>query len=305
MPRIAVLLPCYNEAEAIAEVVAAFRAVLPQAVVYVYDNNSTDDTARIAANSGAIVRHESRQGKGHVVRRMFADIDADIYVLADGDRTYHAPAVLEMIDFLLQNQLDMVVGVRKSESANEAYRLGHQWGNRLFNNIVGALFENHFTDILSGYRVMSKRFVKSFPALAKGFEIETQLTIHALELALPSAEIPTPYFSRAEGASSKLRTYRDGLRILLTIVLLFKEARPFRFFTCLAIVAAGLSLGLGAPIVVEYAETGLVPRFPTAILATGLGLISAILFTAGIILDTVSRGYRELKRLHYLSMPCK
>lgn len=303
-PRIAVLIPCHNEAEAIADVVTAFRTALPQAVVYVYDNNSSDATADIAAAAGAVVCSEARQGKGHVVRRMFADVDADVYVLADGDGTYHAPAAPGMVALLLSQRLDMVVGVRDSAADQKTYRLGHQFGNHLFNSMVSALFENRFTDILSGYRAMSRRFVKSFPALAKGFEIETQLTIHALELVLPSAEILTSYYSRAEGASSKLRTYRDGLRILFTIILLFKEARPFVFFSCLAIIAAGLSLGLGMPVVVEYAKTGLVPRFPTAILATGLGLISAILFTAGLILDTVSRGRRELKRLHYLSLTC-
>lgn len=302
MLKVAVLLPCYNEAAAIGEVVKSFKEALPGADIYVYDNNSTDNTSQIALDNGAIVRNECRQGKGHVVRRMFADIDADIYVLADGDLTYHASSAPRMIDLLLNRQLDMVVGIRKSQPGEETYRAGHQFGNQLFNVLLGALFEQRFTDILSGYRVMSRRFVKSFPALAKGFEIETQLTVHALELSLPTAEIETPYFSRVQGASSKLRTYRDGTRILLAIMLLFKEAKPFKFFSCLAIIAAGLSFGLGVPVVVEYAKTGLVPRFPTAILAMGLGLISAILFTAGIILDSVSRGFKELKRLHYLSV---
>lgn len=302
MPKVAVLLPCFNEAKAIGQVVDSFRAILPEADVYVYDNNSNDNTSQIAKAHGAIVRHEYRQGKGHVVRRMFADVDADLYVLADGDLTYHAPSVRKMIEVLVDERLDMVVGVRKSQEGETTYRTGHQFGNKLFNVIVGALFEQRFTDILSGYRVMSRRFVKSFPALAKGFEIETQLTVHALELSLPTAEMETPYFSRPEGASSKLRTYRDGTRILMTILLLFKEAKPFKFFFSLAIIVAGLSLGFGVPVVVEYAKTGLVPRFPTAILATGLGLIGVILFTAGIILDSVSRGNRELRRLHYLSL---
>lgn len=302
MSRVAVLLPCYNEAEAIGEVVKAFKDVLPHADIYVYDNNSTDNTSLVAKASGAIVRQEYRQGKGHVVRRMFADIDADIYVLADGDCTYHAPSAVGMIELLQDHRLDMVVGIRKSQPGEDTYRTGHQFGNQLFNTLMGALFEQHFTDILSGYRVMSRRFVKSFPILSKGFEIETQLTVHALELSLPTAEVETPYFSRVEGAISKLRTYRDGTRILLAIMLLLKEAKPFKFFSCLAIIAAGLSLGLGMPVIVEYAETGLVPRFPTAILATGCGVISVILFTAGIVLDSVSRGFKELRRLHYLTL---
>lgn len=304
-PRIAVLIPCHNEAAAIVDVVSEFRATLPTADVYVYDNNSTDGTARLATSAGAIVQREARQGKGHVVRRMFADVEADIYVLTDGDGTYHAPTAAKMVEQLKEQQLDMIVGVRQSASAQDAYRRGHQFGNHLFNWMVGMLFGNHFTDVLSGYRVMSRRFVKSFPSLAKGFEIETQLTIHALELSLPSAEVASPYHPRAEGTSSKLRTYRDGLRILFTILLLFKEAKPFVFFGCLAVVAVSLSLGLGIPVVIEFAQTGLVPRFPTAILATGLGLIASIMFSVGLILDTVSRGQRELKRLHYLRLSCR
>lgn len=301
-PRIAVLIPCYNEAAAIAEVVTSFRAALPTAQVYVYDNNSIDDTVKIAAKAGAIMRLETRQGKGHVVRRMFADIEADIYVLIDGDGTYHAPSASIMVEELQHRQLDMIVAVRRSLFPQHAYRLGHQFGNLLFNKMVGILFGNHFTDILSGYRVMSRRFVKSFPALAKGFEIEAQLTIHALELSLPSAEVESPYYPRAEGTSSKLRTCHDGLHILFAIVLLFKEARPFAFFGFWAFVAAGLSLGFGVPIVIEFAHTGLVPRFPTAILAAAFGLVATVLFSAGLVLDTVSRGQRELKRLNYLRL---
>ncbi|MBK6281220.1 MAG: glycosyltransferase [Gammaproteobacteria bacterium] len=301
-PRIAVLIPCFNEASAIDAVVSSFRAALPTAEIYVFDNNSVDDTAAIARDAGAIVRRERRQGKGHVVRRMFADVEADVYVLADGDGTYDACAAAPMVDELVGNQLDMVVGVRRSDTAEATYRRGHQFGNRLFSYIVSVLFEDQFSDILSGYRVMSRRFVKSFPALAKGFEIETQLTVHALELSVPCAEYATAYYARAEGTQSKLRTYRDGTRILLAILLLFKETRPFAFFGLLGLLCAGLSGGFGLSVIIEYFETGLVPRFPTAILATGLGLMAAICFTAGFTLDTVSRGQRELKRLHYLQL---
>jgi len=301
-PRIAVLIPCYNESAAIAGVVRDFRTALPTAKIYVFDNNSADGTATIARGAGAIVRHERRQGKGHVVRRMFADIEADIYVLADGDGTYDAAAAAAMVRELIENQLDMVVGVRRSEDAESTYRRGHQFGNRLFSRIVSILFENQFTDILSGYRVMSRRFVKSFPALAKGFEIETQLTVHALELSVPCAEYATAYYARAVGTESKLRTYRDGARILLAILLLFKETRPLTFFGLLGLFCAGLSAAFGMSVIIEYFETGLVPRFPTAILATGLALMAAISFTAGLTLDTVSRGQRELKRLYYLGL---
>lgn len=302
-PRIAVLLPCYNEAEAIAGVVHGFRAVLPDAEIYVFDNNSVDETVNLAELAGAIVRHESRQGKGHVVRRMFADVEADVYILSDGDGTYDAPTAGEMVKVLLARQLDMVVGTRESSLADDrTYRAGHRIGNWLFNRLVAFLFDEGFTDIFSGCRVMSRRFVKSFPALAKGFEIEAQLTVHALELSLPSAEIRIPYYPRAEGASSKLRTYRDGFRILVAILLLFKEARPLIFFGAFAGLCVATSLAFGIPVVFEYAQTGLVPRFPTAILAMGLSLLGAIFVSVGLTLDTVSRNHRELKRLSYLKL---
>jgi len=302
-PRIAVLLPCYNEAEAIAGVVHGFRAVFPDAEIYVYDNNSIDETAHLAEVAGAIVRHESRQGKGHVVRRMFADVEADIYILSDGDGTYDAPTAGKMVEALRARQLDMVVGARENSSTDgRTYRAGHRLGNWIFNRLVAFLFDDGFTDIFSGCRVMSRRFVKSFPALAKGFEIEAQLTVHALELLLPCAEIRTPYYPRAEGASSKLRTYRDGFRILVAILLLFKEARPLTFFGIFAGLCVATSLGLGIPVVLEYAQTGLVPRFPTAILAMGLALLGATFVAVGLTLDTVSRNHRELKRLSYLKL---
>lgn len=300
--RIAVLIPCYNEASAITQVVGDFHGALPAADIYVYDNNSSDGTAALAAIAGAIVRREPRQGKGHVVRRMFADVDADIYVLVDGDGTYAAPSAPKMVAVLIDQNVDMVVGIRRSDGTESTYRRGHQFGNRLFSRLMGLLFAETFADVLSGYRVMSRRFVKSFPSLSKGFDIETHLNVHALELGLPCAQISTTYIARTPGSTSKLRTYRDGLHILLAMILLFKEARPFAFFGFLAALSAGLSLGLGVPIVLEYLDTGLVPRFPTAILATGLALLAAILLTAGLILDTVSRARRELKRLHYLTL---
>lgn len=301
-PNIAVLIPCHNEAASIANVVAGFRSALPTADIYVFDNNSTDKTVEIAHQAGAVVRNERRQGKGHVVRRMFADIDADIYVLVDGDGTYDAPSVTDMVHLLQREHLDMIVGVRQSANAEIAYRPGHQFGNRFFSFLVSMLFGKQFTDILSGYRVMSRRFVKSFPSLAKGFELETQLTVHALELSIPCDEIDTPYHARVAGSSSKLRTYHDGARIFLTILLLLKETRPFLFFGSLALICAVLSVALGIPLFIEYFETGLVPRFPTAILATGIGLLAANLLAVGLTLDTVSRAQRELKRLAYLNV---
>ena len=300
-PQIAVLLPCYNEAAAIGAVVSDFKAALPHAAIYVFDNNSTDNTVEVARAAGARVFSEKHQGKGYVVRRMFSDIEADVYVLADGDGTYHAPASVPMVEQLLNDNLDMVVGVRQSRPEDQTYRLGHAFGNRLFTRIVSVLFGNDFTDILSGYRVMSRRFVKSFPANTRGFEIETQLTIHALELVLPCAEYDTPYAARPEGSASKLNTYRDGTKILLAITVLFKETRPLAFFGLLALLCAFVSIGLGVPVVIEYLHTGLVPRFPTAILASGVGLMALIFVIAGITLDTVSRNHRELKRLFYVS----
>lgn len=297
--RVAVLIPCFNEEAAIGEVVGSFRAQLPQAAVYVYDNNSSDRTAEAARAAGAVVRRETRQGKGQVVRRMFADVDADIYVLVDGDATYDAPSATAMIGRLLDDHLDMVVAAR-IHGDNAAFRPGHRAGNRLFTAFVAALFAPTFTDILSGYRVFSRRFVKSFPVLSRGFEIETELAIHALALELPVAEVPTPYYARPQGSASKLSTWRDGLRILAAIVRLARSERPLAFFFAIGIVLATLSVGLAFPIIVTFIETGTVPRFPTAILSTGLMLLAFLSIASGLILDTVTRGRREIKLLAYL-----
>ena len=300
--RIAVLLPCYNEEAAIAQTVAGFRAALPGAAIYVYDNNSHDRTAEVAAAAGAIVRCERMQGKGHVVRRMFADVEADIYVMADGDSTYDASAAPTLIARLIDDRLDMVVGARKSE-VEEAYRRGHRLGNRLFTGLLARLFGRSFSDIFSGYRVFSRRFVKSFPALSGGFETETEISVHALELAMPVGEVVTAYGARPEGSVSKLSTYRDGWRIMKTILHLFRIERPVLFYGGIAAFLAALAVLLAVPLAVTYAETGLVPRLPTAILATGLVTLAALSFFAGLILDTVVRGRREVRRLHYLSLP--
>jgi len=300
--RIAVLLPCYNEEAAIAATVAGFRAALPDARIYVYDNNSTDGTIAAARDAGAIVRSERMQGKGHVVRRMFADVEADIYVMADGDATYDASAAPALVAKLLDEQLDMVVGARKSE-VEEAYRRGHALGNRLFTGLLSSLFGRSFSDIFSGYRVFSRRFAKSFPALARGFETETEISVHALELAMPVGELVTAYGARPEGSHSKLSTYRDGWRILKTIVHLYRIERPVLFYGSFALFLAALAIVLSIPLAITFIETGLVPRFPTAILATGLMILAALSFFAGLILDTVVRGRREVRRLHYLSLP--
>ena len=300
--RIAVLLPCYNEETAIAQTVAAFRGALPGAAIYVYDNNSSDRTMEIAAAAGAVVRTERMQGKGHVVRRMFADVEADVYVMADGDATYDAAAAPELVRRLVEERLDMVVGARKSE-IEEAYRRGHRLGNRLFTSILSFLFGRSFTDIFSGYRVFSRRFAKSFPALSRGFETETEISVHALELAMPVGEIVTAYGARPEGSHSKLSTYRDGWRIMRTILHLFRIERPVLFYGGFAAFLAALALVLAVPLIVTYAETGLVPRFPTAILITGMMIVAVISFAVGLILDTVVRGRREVRRLAYLSYP--
>lgn len=300
--RVAVLIPCYNEEVAIPQVVQDFRAALPQADIYVYDNNSKDRTSEVARASGAIVRLEKRQGKGNVVRRMFADIEADVYVLVDGDATYHAASAPKMVNTLLDEQLDMVVGCRV-HTQTEAYRPGHVFGNAMLTGFVAKLFGRSFTDILSGYRVFSRRFVKSFPALSKGFETETELTVHALELRMPVTELDTPYGARPEGSASKLSTYRDGWRILRLILQLYKHERPLAYFSTLAVMLALLSLGLAVPIIIDYVNTGLVPRFPTAILSTGIMILAFLFFIAGVILETVTRGRQEIKRLLYLQMP--
>ena len=301
-PRVAVLLPCYNEAAAIAQTVADFRAALPDAAIYVYDNNSTDRTAEIAAAAGAIVRTERMQGKGNVVRRMFADVEADIYVMADGDATYEAAAAPGLIDLLVSDQLDMVVGARKSE-VEAAYRRGHRLGNAMLTGMLAWLFGRSFTDILSGYRVFSRRFVKSFPVLSEGFEIETEISVHALELRMPVAERITAYAARPEGSESKLSTYRDGWRILKTILMLFRIEKPMAFFGLIGAALALAAVLLSIPLFLTYFQTGLVPRLPTAVLATGLMLVAFLSWVCGLILDTVVRGRREMRRLAYLAHP--
>jgi hypothetical protein len=298
--KIAVLVPCCNEEKSIAKVVEDFRTALPTAAILVYDNNSTDNTASVARTAGAEVFYEKRQGKGSVVRRMFADVDADIYVLVDGDATYDAPSVRPMIGRLLENRLDMVVGTR-IDREQTSYRTGHRIGNKLFTAFVARVFDSKLNDVLSGYRVLSRRFVKSFPVLSGGFEIETELTIHALELGLAMDEVDTPYYKRAEGSLSKLKTWSDGFRILLTIANLFRAERPLPFFACIGFALAATSIGLAIPIVVTFLETGLVPRLPTAVLSTGLMLLAFLAAAVGLILDTVTRGRRELKLLAYLS----
>jgi glycosyltransferase involved in cell wall biosynthesis len=300
--RVAVLIPCYNEEVAVPKVVAAFRATLPGAVIYVYDNNSRDRTAERAREAGAVVRTERLQGKGNVVRRMFADIEADAYVLVDGDDTYDAAAAPEMLRLLLEQRLDMVNAARVTEIA-AAYRRGHRIGNAVLTGIVAWIFGDRITDMLSGYRAFSRRFVKSFPALAGGFETETEFTVHALELRMPVGEVRAAYRDRPAGSTSKLRTYADGLRILRTIMLLVKEERPMQFFALAALVLLVLGLVLGLPVVVQFVRTGLVPRLPSAVLATGLVLLSFLSATCGLILDSVTRGRKEIRRLAYLSIP--
>ena len=300
--RIAVLLPCFNEEAAIAATVAGFRAALPSATVYVYDNNSRDRTREIAAAGGAVVRTERQQGKGHVVRRMFADIDADVYVMADGDLTYDPNSAQAMVDLLLADQLDMVVGTRRHDE-KAAYRGGHVLGNRLFTGMLGRLFGRSFSDIFSGYRVFSRRFVKSFPVLSSGFEIETEMSVHALELRMPVGEVETAYASRPEGSESKLSTYGDGWRILKTIATLYRTERPVLFFGAIGALLLIVAVILAVPLVVTYVDTGLVPRVPTAILITGMTIVAVLCFFAGLILDTVTRGRREVRRLAYLALP--
>jgi glycosyltransferase involved in cell wall biosynthesis len=301
-PRIAVLVPCYNEEAAVAAVVKGFRQALPAAQIYVYDNNSRDRTAEVAREAGAEVRNERRQGKGHVVRRMFADIDADVYVLVDGDATYDAPSAPRMIEKLLAEHLDMVVGLRVDQE-QAAYRRGHRTGNWMLTSFLSSVFGQAFKDILSGYRVFSRRFVKSFPVLSDGFEIETELTVHALELAMPFAEVETPYYARPEGSFSKLNTWGDGFRIFRTILKLYRSEKPLRFFSAIGAFLALVSIGLAIPILVVYLESGLVPRLPTAVLSTGLMIVAVLSVSSGLVLDTVTRGRREMKLLAYLSQP--
>ena len=301
-PRIAVLIPCYNEAATVAKVVADFRAALPSATIYVYDNNSSDGTAFIAHGAGAVVRRETLQGKGYVVRRMFADIEADIYVMVDGDDTYEAPAAPLLIEALCSGPFDMVGGVRIS-TAERAYRPGHRFGNRLLTGLVAAVFGKRTTDMLTGFRVFSRRFVKTFPALSRGFEIETELTVHALELGMPMTEVDTEYRARPPGSVSKLSTFKDGFRILWLIGRLVKEERPLQFFATAGFVLAVAASGLSWPVIETYLATGLVPRFPTALLSTGMMILSFLMLASGLILETVTRGRRENKRMRYLALP--
>ncbi|MGE0867980.1 MAG: glycosyltransferase family 2 protein [Kofleriaceae bacterium] len=300
--QVAVLVPCFNEAAAIGKVVADFRAALPDATVYVYDNNSTDETIAVARAAGAEVRSESRRGKGNVVRRMFQDVEADVYVMVDGDDTYDASVAPELVSRLVDGNLDMVVG-RRVETHQAAYRAGHRLGNAVLTGLVRRLFAARIADMLSGYRVFSRRFVKSFPSFSREFEIETELTVHAMQMQMPVAEIDTSYKERPPGSTSKLRTFRDGWRILLTITNLMRNERPLLFFSLIGLLVFAASVILGVPVFLTYLETGLVPRFPTAILATGLGVIAVLCVATGLILDLVSHVRREAKRLAYLQHP--
>lgn len=300
--RTAVLIPCYNEELAIAQVVTDFRRALPHATIYVYDNNSKDRTVEVARAAGAVVRTEGLQGKGNVIRRMFADIEADIYVLVDGDATYDAASAPKLIQTLLDESLDMVNGARVTE-IEKAYRPGHRFGNWLLTSMVAWIFGNRFKDMLSGYRIFSRRYVKSFPALSAGFETETELTVHALELRMPTAEIMTPYKDRPVGSVSKLSTFRDGFRILWTIMVLVKEERPMQFFSLAAALLMAIAVVLIVPVVGDFFRTGLVPRLPTAVLSMGLMLIGFLSLSCGLILETVTRGRREMKRMRYLNVP--
>jgi Glycosyl transferase family 2 len=300
--RVAVLLPCRNEESTVGKVVSDFRTALPNAWIYVYDNDSTDETAERALAAGAIVRHERRRGKGNVVCRMFADIDADVYVVADGDGTYDAASCSEMMQLLLDENLDMVVGCRRAAEGSRAYPRGHVVGNRAFNRVLKTLFGPGFTDVFSGYRVLSRRFVKSFPVRFSGFEIETELTAHTVEIGLPYAEIPTPYRAREDESERKLRTLPDGLRIMLAAIRLFKEMRPMRFFTLIAAALTVIAVSLGAVVVEEFVQTGLVPRLPTAVLSASIQIVAFICLTAGLVLESVCRSRREARRLVYLGL---
>ena len=300
--KVAVLIPCYNEALSIAQVVQDSKKYLPDAAIYVYDNNSTDDTAKIARKAGAVVRFENHQGKGNVVRRMFADIEADVYVMTDGDATYDIASVPKMIQKLLDEHLDMVTGVRKSKQ-EAAYRSGHQFGNKMMTRIVHWFFGKHTEDMLSGLRVFSRRFVKSYPATSKGFEIETELTVFSSSMRLPVADVETPYYARPEGSQSKLSTFKDGWRILKMIAVLIKEERPLLFFGLGAVILGILSILCAIPVIIQYMETGLVPRFPTAILSVGLMLCAGVSLAMALILDTVAKTRMELRRMKYLATP--
>jgi glycosyltransferase involved in cell wall biosynthesis len=301
-PKIAVMIPCYNGGAAIASVVNGFKQSLPTARIYVYDNNSSDDTIERARAAGAVVRTETRQGKGNVVCRMFADIDADVYVMADGDGTYDATQARQLVDKLLSGPYDMVNG-RRVETAKKNYRPGHRLGNAVLTGLVGVLFKRQFDDMLSGYKLFSRRYVKSFPAQSRGFEIETELTVHALQMGMAVAEVDTLYSDRMEGSTSKLNTWRDGFRILRTIVRLMKNERPFEFFGAIGAALALIVAILFGPILFNYLQTGLVPRFPTLILITGIGVCSALSVLGGVLLEAVTISKREMRRLRYLSIP--
>lgn len=305
--RMALIIPCYNEEAAIEDVIKGFRAAMPAMDIYVFDNNSSDRTAEKAAQAGAKVIHVAWRGKGNVVRRMFADVDADVYVMVDGDATYDASAVGLLVDKLIDEALDMVVGSRKTEQvvAGAAYRRGHQWGNQLLTQSVVRIFGGNFTDMLSGYRAFSRRYAKSFPAMSQGFETETELTVHALELRLPYGEVQTAYGARPEGSVSKLSTYRDGWRILKTIGKLYISERPLAFFGISAAIIALLSVLISVPLLIEYVQDGVVPRFPTAILSASMIVCALMSLVCGLILDTVTRGRQEVKRLAYLNIPLK
>ena len=300
--NIAVLIPCFNEEATIAQVVNDFRQTLPDAQIYVYDNNSRDRTVEAALKAGALVRSEPLQGKGNVVRRMFADIEAEVYILVDGDSTYDAASAPKMIKLLVDNQLDMVNGARVTE-IKEAYRPGHRFGNWLLTSIVSWTFGNRLKDMLSGYRVLSRRYVKSFPSLSVGFETETELTIHALHLRMPIVEVETPYRDRPAGSASKLSTFKDGFRILWMILVFVKEEKPMSFFSIIALFFCLCSVILMFPILREFILTGLVPRLPTAVLSMSMMIISFLSMACGLILDTVTRGRSEMKRMRYLSTP--
>lgn len=299
MTKIAVLIPCYNEEKSIAKVIADVKKYLPSAEVYVYDNNSTDRTAEIAKKSGAVVKYENHQGKGNVVRRMFADIDADVYVMTDGDETYDLSRCQDLINYLQDNNLDMVVGARK-EVENDAYRIGHRSGNFILTKLVQIFFSQKLKDMLSGFRVFSREYVKTFPAQSTGFEIETELTVYALSSRLPMAEIETDYFSRPSGSYSKLSTYKDGLKILKTIFTLVKEERPLLFFSLIALFAFIFATTFFIPIVLEYYQSRQVPHFPTLIVIIGIYMGSLISFLIGIVLDSIANAKRENRRQHYL-----
>jgi len=299
--NIAVLIPCYNEELTISKVVSEFQDALPEAIIYVYDNASVDGTSAVAKKAGARVFFESNKGKGNVIRRMFADIEADIYIIVDGDNTYEALKCIEMVDMLINESLDMVVASRKTKNSDGEYRLGHVFGNWMLTSSVSFIFGRGFTDMLSGYRVMSRRFVKSFPIMSRGFEIETEMTVHSLQVGASFKEIETKYDSRPEGSESKLNTFKDGFRILGMILVLFKENKPFQFFGLLSLLFFLFSIAFSIPLFATYIQTGLVPRLPTAILSTGLMILSFLCLISGVILDSLSRSRLELKRMNYLS----